>query len=128
MEIVDGRRMEEEYRVQKLQMYRLALEYVDAIIEFSRLLPEREKYNIASRIECAATSIVVNVAECSKEQSDAEKHHFLGLAIRSYLETMTCCDLIERQEYFPSDDLTSLRERGHDLLIRLSALRKTFKR
>jgi len=116
--------MEEEYKVQKFQVYRLALDYVDAVIELRRLLPEREKNTVASRIESAATSIVVNISEVSTWQSDAERHRFLDQAISSYLETMVCCDLIEQQEYLASDDLTSLRERGHALLFELSAMRK----
>ena len=48
--------MVEEYKFQKLQVYQLALAYVDAVYELSRLLPEREKYNLSSQIERAATS------------------------------------------------------------------------
>ena len=74
----------EEYKFQKLQVYQMALTYVDAIYELSRLLPEREKYNLSSQIERAATSIVLNIAEGSTGQSDAEQNRFLGLALRSY--------------------------------------------
>jgi len=56
----------------------LALAYVDAVYELSRLLPEREKYNLASQIERAATSIVLNIAEGSTGQTDPEQNRFLG--------------------------------------------------
>ena len=102
--------MVEEYKFQKLQVYQLALAYVDAVYEFSRLLPERERYNLASQIERAATSIVLNIAEGSTGQSDAEQNRFLGLALRSYLKTIACCDLIERRAYTPKESLLSLRE------------------
>ncbi len=62
----------------------MALAYVDVVYELSRLHPEREKYNLASQIERAATSIVLNIAEGSTGQSDAEQNRFLGLALRSY--------------------------------------------
>ena len=32
--------------------------YVDAVYDLSRLLPEREKYNLANQIERASTSIL----------------------------------------------------------------------
>ena len=105
----------------------MALGYVDAVYELSRLLPEREKYNLASQIERAATSIVLNIAEGSTGQSDPEQNRFLGLALRSYLETIACCDLIERRAYLPKETLTSLREQGHQLFIKLAALRKTLR-
>jgi four helix bundle protein len=116
--------MVEEYKFQKLQVYQLALGYVDAVYEISRLLPEREKYNLSSQIERAATSIVLNIAEGSTGQSSAEQNRFLGLALRSYLETIACCDLIERRGYIPKESLLPLREQGHQLFIKLSAFRK----
>ena len=101
--------MVEQYKFQKLQVYQLALAYVDAVYELTRLLPEREKYNLASQIERAATSIVLNIAEGSTGQSDPEQNRFLGLALRSYLETIACVDLIERRTYFAADELAALR-------------------
>ena len=95
--------MVEEYKFQKLQVYQLALAYVDAVYEISRLLPEREKYNLSSQIERAATSIVLNIAEGSTSQSNAEQNRFLGFALRSYLETIACCDLLERRAYIPKN-------------------------
>jgi len=119
--------MVEEYKFQKLQVYQLALGYVDAVYGLSHTLPERERYNLASQIERAATSIVLNIAEGSTGQSDAEQNRFLGLALRSYLETIACCDLIERRAYTPKESLLSLREQGHQLFIKLSAFRKSLR-
>jgi four helix bundle protein len=119
--------MVEEYKFQKLQVYQLALAYVDAVYEISRLLPDREKYNLSSQIERAATSIVLNIAEGSTGQTDPEQNRFLGLALRSYLETIACCDLIERRTYIPKESLLPLREQGHQLFIKLSAFRKALR-
>jgi four helix bundle protein len=119
--------MVEQYKFQKLQVYQLALEYADAVYELSRLLPERERYNLSSQIDRAATSIVLNIAEGSTGQSDAEQNRFLGLALRSYLETIACCDLIERRAYLDPKALTALREQGHQLFIKISAFRKALR-
>ena len=119
--------MAEVYKFQKLQVYQLALAYVDAVYALSMLLPERERYNLSSQIERAATSIVLNIAEGSTGQTDAEQNRFLGLALRSYLETIACCDLFERRAYLKSGALTALREQGHQLFIKLSAFRKSLR-
>jgi len=119
--------MVEEYKFQKLQVYQLALGYVDAVYELSRMLPERERYNLSSQIERAATSIVLNIAEGSTGQTDLEQNRFLGLALRSYLETIACCDLIERRTYLKPESLIALREQGHQLFIKLSAFRKSLR-
>ncbi len=123
----DEGRMTEEYKFQKLQVYQLALAYVDAVYELSRLLPEREKYNLASQIERAATSIVLNIAEGSTGQTNPEQNRFLGLALRSYLETIACLDIMEHRAYLPSDALVVLRDQGHQLFIKLSAFRKALR-
>jgi len=69
--------MAETYKFQKLQVYQSALDYVDAVYELTKLLPEREKFNLSSQIERAATSIALNIAEGSTGQTDAEQNRFL---------------------------------------------------
>ena len=115
------------YKFQKLDVYQLALSYVDAVYTLCRLLPGHEQFNLISQIMRAATSIVLNIAEGSTGQSDAEQNRFLGLALRSYLETIACCDLIERHSYVESEALTVLREQGHELFIKISALRNSLR-
>ena len=113
------------YKFQGLKVYNLALDYVDKIYELSRQLPISERFNLQSQVERAVTSIVLNIAEGSTGQSNAEQMRFLGLALRSYLETVACFDIIERQGYSPNDALTEVRVMGHDLFIRLQAFRKS---
>jgi len=112
------------YKFQKLEVYQIALDYVDKIYRLSRELPASEKYNLQNQLERAATSIVLNIAEGSTGQSDAEQRRFLGLALRSYLETVACFDIIERQGYLPGNTLMEIRELGHELFIKLQAFRK----
>jgi four helix bundle protein len=119
--------MVERYKIQRLQMYQLALEYVDAVYELSEKLPQREWANLSSQIERAATSIVLNIAEGSSKGSNSEQNRFLELALRSYLETVTCLDLIELRNYLSAEEISPLREQGHGLFIELSAFRKALR-
>lgn len=114
-----------EYKFQGLEVYKLALNYVDKIYGLSRKLPISERFNLQSQLERAATSIVLNIAEGSTGQSNAEQGRFLGLALRSYLETVACFDIIERRAYSANDALTEIRVIGHDLFIKLQAFRKS---
>lgn len=111
------------YKFQKLEVYKLALTYVDAVYELCRQMPKNESHNLISQITRSATSIVLNIAEGSTGQSDAEQNRFLGMALRSYLETVACCDLIEQRAYVTTDTLKTLRKQGHGLFIKLSAFR-----
>jgi four helix bundle protein len=113
------------YKFQRLAVYQLAIEYVDAVYNLSRQLPESERFNLRSQVERAATSIALNIAEGSTNQSDAEQARFLALAVRSLLETVACWDLILRRTYISSSKLVPVREQGHTLFVKLQAFRKT---
>jgi len=112
------------YKFQQLRVYKLALEYVDAVYELSGRLPESERFNLRSQLERAVTSIVLNIAEGSTGQSTAEQNRFLGLALRSYLETIACFDIAERRGYLSSDVLAEATELGHQVFVKLQAFRK----
>jgi four helix bundle protein len=117
--------MTEEYKFQKLRVYQLALDYIDAIYGISAQLPQQEMYNLRSQIIRAATSIALNIAEGSTGQSDAEQGRFIGHALRSYLETIACLDICGRRGYFSADEIKPFRNQGHDLFIKLQAFRRS---
>jgi len=112
------------YKFQQLKVYQLALGYVDKVYVLSRGLPVMERFNLQNQLERAATSVALNIAEGSTGQSNAEQKRFLGLALRSYLETIACLDIIERQGYSANDAFIEIRELGHELFIKLQAFRK----
>ena len=123
----DGGPVTEVYKFQKLEVYQLALAYVEDVYELCRLLPASERYNLADQVIRAATSIALNIAEGSTGQTDIEQRRFLSMALRSYLETIACLDIIEGQKYLPVASILELREHGHNLFIKLAAFRKSLK-
>jgi four helix bundle protein len=122
-----GHKVVVEYKFQKLDVYRLALEYLDRVYEVAEILPESEKFNLSQQLTTAGGSIVLNIAEGSTGQSNAEQNRFLGLAIRSYIETVACFDIINRRNYLSSESLTEMRDLGHKLFVRLQAFRKALR-
>jgi len=113
-----------EYKFQKLAVYQLALGYVDEVYAAITHLPGNERFNLGTQLRRAVTSIALNIAEGSTGQSDQEQGRFLSIAIRSYLETIACLDLIERREYIDINQLNPLRQNGHQLFVKLVAFRK----
>jgi four helix bundle protein len=87
------------FKFEKLEVYQLALVYVDLIYDRSVQLPKIEEFNLKSRMVRAATSVVLNIAEGSTAQSDAEQNRFLGMAVRSVLETVACQHIIRRRNF-----------------------------
>ena len=116
-----------EYKFQRLDVYRLGLDYIDRAYAISRDLTASQRFNLGSQLERAATSIVLNIAEGSTGQSDAEQKRFLGLAVRSYLETIACLDIIERLGCLDGGRLEETRELGRELFVKLQAFRRTLK-
>ena len=113
------------FKFEKLEVWRLALDYADLVYEIADQLPRSEMYNLRSQITRAATSVALNIAEGSTGQTDAEQARFLGLAIRSLLETVACQHLINRRQYL--QDATLLRQayrKAETLAAKLHAMRK----
>src|SRR4051812_14166181 len=92
------------FKFESLEVWQLSMEYIDLIYELAEKLPRSEDFNLKSQITRAATSVALNIAEGSTGQSDAEHNRFLGLALRSLIETVACQRLIMRRNYLQDDE------------------------
>jgi four helix bundle protein len=108
-------------------VYQLGLEYIDKLYEINECLPFEEKFNLSSQLIRSATSIVLNIAEGSTGQSNQEQLRFLRFSLRSYLETVACLDLIQRQNYLHEDALTEARSIGKTLFYWILNLQKSLR-
>ncbi len=113
------------FKFEKLEVWTLALEYIDLVYAIAEKLPPSETYNLASQLRRAATSVALNIAEGSTGQTDAEQARFIGLALRSLVETVACQHIINRRQYLK--DTTLLRQAYQDadrLAAKLQAFRQ----
>src|ERR1044072_7800164 len=114
------------YKFEQLDVWKRALDYLDLIYELAENLPRSEKYNLKSQITRAATSITLNIAEGSQGQSDAEQARFLGMAIRSLIETVACQQIIQRRGYLQEEGLLKKTYDDSQVLARkLQSFRKS---
>jgi four helix bundle protein len=114
------------YKFEQLEVWKLALDYIDQIYELSANLPRSEDYNLKSQIIRAATSVALNIAEGSQGQSDAEQARFLGMSIRSLVETVACQQIIRRRGYLQEETLLNKVYEDSQILARkLQAFRKS---
>jgi len=116
-----------EYKFQKLQVYQLGLDYVDAIYELTGKFPRSENSNLRSQLERASTSVVLNIAEGSTGQTDPEQARFLGLSLRSLMECVACLDMVERRNYLTAGESAPTRELGHKLFVKIQAMRRVLR-
>ncbi|MEM0964288.1 MAG: four helix bundle protein [Bacteroidota bacterium] len=117
------------YKFEKLEVWSLAIEYTDAAYRIADAMPDGERYGLRSQLTRAANSIALNVAEGSTSQSDAEQARFVGMAIRSLVETVACLHLIRRREYLA--DASPLRDayrQSEKLFAKLQAFRSAIRK
>jgi four helix bundle protein len=114
------------FKFEKLEVWHLSLDYIDQIYQIAEELPTSEVYNLRSQITRAATSVALNIAEGSTGQTDGEQARFLGLAIRSLLESVACLHLIKRRAMLADTaPLSSAYKHAETLAAKLHTLRKT---
>ena len=114
------------YKFEQLEVWKLSLEYIDSIYALAEKLPKSEEYNLKSQIIREATSILLNIAEGSTGQSDPEQARFLGMAIRSLIETVACQHIIRRRGYLQEENLLQKAYEASQLLARkLQSFRKS---
>ena len=113
------------FKFEKLEVWELALQYADLIYEIAKQLPRTEEYNLKGQIVRAATSIALNIAEGSTSQSDAEQGRFVGMALRSCVETVACLHLIKRRKYVPEGLFDGAHSFAEKLFAKLQAFRRS---
>ena len=112
------------FKFERLDVWKMSLDYCDSIYKLAEKLPESERFNLQSQITRAATSISLNIAEGSTSQSDPEQNRFLGMALRSLIETVACLRLIVRRNYINDKAfIDKLDLRAQELAKRLHAFR-----
>lgn len=113
------------HKFEKLEVWQLAVKYVDLCYDIAAKLPKLEEYNGASQLRRAPVSVALNIAEGSTSQSDREQARFISMALRSLIETVACQHLIHRRSYL--EQATHLREAyqaSEKLVAKLQAFRR----
>lgn len=114
------------FKFEQLDVWRMSLDYCDSIYELAERLPDRERFNLKSQITRAATSISLNIAEGSTSQSDPEQSRFLGMALRSLIETVACQRLTARRNYVNDKSMMeNIDFQAQELAKRLHSFRRS---
>ncbi|MBI5194412.1 MAG: four helix bundle protein [Nitrospirae bacterium] len=80
---------------------------------------------LADQIIRALNSIVLNIAEGSADNSDAEFARFLGISIRSTYETVAGFDLANTYDMLDEQIYKEIEEMAESLVKQLSAFRSS---
>lgn len=118
---------EKGFKFEKLIIWQRAMELGEEVNSIAREFPKDELYNLSSQIRRAVDSIALNIAEGSIGQSDPEQRKFIGYALRSLAEVVTCFHKAKRRKYITEDIYQKLYSDSFNLMNMIIAFQKNIK-
>lgn len=115
------------FKFEKLEVWKESVALTGLVHEVSLTFPKEELYILTSQIKRAADSVALNVAEGSTGQSNAEFGRFLGYAIRSGIEVVSCIYVARQRKIISEIDFNRIYEATDTLVMRIQALRKSIR-
>jgi len=116
-----------KFKFEKIIVWQRAMDFGEAINNITKHFPKNEAYNLSSQIRRAVDSIALNISEGSTGQTNPEFKKFIGYAIRSLSEVVTCLHKANRRNYIPSETFDELYNEAFNLMNMLVAFRKNIK-
>lgn len=116
------------FKFEKLIVWQKAADLSERVNEVVKKFPKDEMYVLTSQFKRAADSISLNIAEGSTGQSNAEFNRFLGYALRSDVEVVSCLHLAARRKYLSQEEFQELYKFCEELLVMINALRNSLKK
>ncbi|MBA6152616.1 four helix bundle protein [Gelidibacter maritimus] len=112
-----------KFKFEKLLIWQKAMDLGEEIDDLAETFPDKEKYNLSSQIRRAADSIALNISEGSIGQSNPEQKKFIGYAIRSLAEVVTCLYKAKRRNYLNITQFENLYDKSYELMNMMIAFR-----
>ncbi|WP_142784184.1 four helix bundle protein [Changchengzhania lutea] len=115
--------MESRFKFEKLKIWNKAMDLGDDIDKLAESFPKKELYNLSSQIRRASDSIALNISEGAIGQSNPEQKKFVGYAIRSLAEVVTCLHKAKRRNYIVEKEFDNFYEESFHLMNMMIAFR-----
>jgi len=116
------------FKFENLNVWQKALDFDDEINKLVKTFPKDEVYVLSSQMKRAADSIVLNIAEGSTGQSNAEFNKFLGYALRSAIEVVASLHIAKRRNFINSSLFNELYTKAEEIIKMTQALRNSLKK
>ncbi len=116
-----------KFKFENLIIWQNAMDFGEDINTISKKFPINEIYNLSSQILRAVDSIALNISEGSIGQTNPEFKKFMGYAIRSLAEVVTCLHKAKRRNYISETEFTSYYEASFSLMNMMIAFKNKIK-
>jgi four helix bundle protein len=113
------------FRFETLEIWHESISYSKDIYKIAETLPSNEEFGLKSQIKRAALSISSNIAEGSGSSSKKDFCHFLDIAIKSTIETVSQLKFGKEMGYFENKNIDTLYNKAEVLIKRIQAFKKS---
>ena len=115
------------FRFEKLEIWKLAIEYGNKLYDIADSFPQKELYGLGSQLRRAAVSISNNIAEGSGASTNKDFRSFLDISIKSTLETVNILYFAQLRKYVAKQRRVELYENAEKLIRKIRAFKKTLR-
>ena len=115
------------FKFEELRVWQKAVDLTGEVADLAKNFPKDETYVLSTQIKKAADSIALNIAEGSTGQSDKEFNRFLGMALRSGIEVVSCLYIGRRRKIITDAEFERFYELLTELIRMIQALRNSLK-
>tara|TARA_R110000772_G_scaffold246244_1_gene359889 strand:- start:294 stop:653 length:360 start_codon:yes stop_codon:yes gene_type:complete len=119
--------MDAKFKFENLHIWQKAMDLGDEIDKLSVKFPKKEIFNLTSQICRAGDSIALNISEGSILQSNPEQKKFIGYAIRSLAEVVTCLHKAKRRNYILDSEFEKHYNEAYHLINMMVSFRNKIK-
>lgn len=113
-------------RYEDLKVYQRAIDFVGEIYQFSRSLPDEERFGLIDQIRRAVTSIPINIAEGSSSSSKKVFNRYLDVTGSDY-ETKTILTICQKLNYVSKELISKMLAELDEIIAMIKGLMKSLK-
>ena len=115
------------FRFEKLEIWKLAVEYGDKVYDIADTLPRKELFGLGAQLRRAAISISSNIAEGSGGTTNRDFRNYLDISTKSILETVSQLFFAKRRGYIGNETRFSLYKEAETLVKKINAFKRSLK-
>jgi four helix bundle protein len=113
------------FKFEELIVWQKSLDLTLMVHNAAIKFPKDEAYVLTPQIKRAADSISLNIAEGSTGQSNAEFSKFLGYALRSSIEVVSCLYVAKKRNIISDEDFSSIYSFITEIIKMIQGLRNS---
>ncbi len=116
-----------KFKFEKLIIWQKAMDFGEELYQITKKFSKREMYNLTSQTSRAVDSIALNISEGSIGQTNPEFKRFMGYAIRSLAEAVTCLHKAKRRKYISNEEFEKYYDDSYELMNMMIVFRNKIK-